>query len=46
MVIGIATALAVLRTRNVPARAHAAAESEPPRYIVREPERQLEREAA
>ncbi len=46
ILVGLVTALAVLRTRDVPAATHPAAASEPPRYISREPDPQIERQAA
>jgi MFS family permease len=46
IVIGIVTALAVLRARDVPADAHSAADSKPARYIPGETEPQIERQAA
>jgi MFS family permease len=46
IVVGILTALAVLRTRDAPAAAHPAPDSKPARYIPSEPEPQIERQAA
>jgi MFS family permease len=43
---GIVTALAVLRTRYVPAAAHPATEPEPARLIADQPEPQMQRQAA
>jgi MFS family permease len=44
--VGIVTALAVLRTRDLPAAAHPAADSEPAGYITGGPEPQIEHQAA
>jgi EmrB/QacA subfamily drug resistance transporter len=44
--LGIVTALAVLRTRDVPAATQAATDPEPARYIAHQPEPQIQRQAA
>ena len=46
IVVGILTALAVLRPGDIPAAARPAADSEPAPYIPGEPAPQLERQAA